>query len=133
MAILLQSGDPVPRLVLQGPPLAIADFAGDFLLLAVGDGEEMRALLASQLPRTLQVVAIAPSGASELGDPRRQMRVDKDGTSARRLGRQGHETMFILLDPVGVVLRSWLRSDGNELGNTLSHYLGKFKSPDEQQ
>jgi len=133
MAILLQSGDPVPRLVLQGPPFAIADFAGHFLLLALGDRGEMLALLASKLPKILRIVAIAPSGAAALGDPHRQVRVDDHGTTARRLGRQGDETIFVLLDPVGAVLRSWVHSDGNELDATLAHYLDKFKPVDEQQ
>ncbi len=128
MAILLQSGDPVPRLVLQGPPLAISDFAGHFLLLVLGHSDAMRTLLQSQLPQMLQVVAITPSGDSDQSDPRRQLRLDDAGTTARRLGCQGDETMFVLIDPVGVVLQSWVQVQGAELGLTLAPYLEKFQS-----
>jgi hypothetical protein len=86
--ILLQPGDPLPRLVLQ-PPVDPQDFAGRYLLIMVGDTDPLT------VPASVAILHVTGNN-------------DPHGITARRLcAVESTEFMAVLVDPAGRVVQAW--------------------------
>jgi hypothetical protein len=103
--LLLQPGDPLPRLVLQ-PPVELQDFAGRYLLI-VGS--------TAALPEVPSHVAVLHVTAQN----------DPHGITARRLtAADPGEFMAVLVDPAGWVVQSW---GGPNQGPAILAILAELK------